>query len=66
MNDYSKRETNLVYDGRYPEEKNEITIAGILAERIGKKINDTVTVTVGDKEKHLMLLDYQMVHQREE
>lgn len=51
MNDYSKRETNLVYDGRYPNEKNEITLAGILAERIGKKINDTVTVTVGDKEK---------------
>ena len=51
MNDYSKRETNLVYDGRYPEEKNEITLAGILAERIGKTINDTVTVTVGDKEK---------------
>lgn len=48
MDDYNKRETNLVYEGRYPENKNEISLAGILAERLEKTIGDTVTLGFGD------------------
>lgn len=51
MEDYSKRETVLVYKGRYPEKKNEITLAGILAERLHKSIGDKVMVSFGDQEK---------------
>ncbi|MDF2566789.1 MAG: hypothetical protein K0R90_245 [Oscillospiraceae bacterium] len=51
MDDYSKRETVLVYEGRYPKAKNEITLAGVLSERLGKTINDTVTVRFGDKQE---------------
>lgn len=51
MEDYDKKESILVYEGRYPIEKNEITLAGVLAERLNKKVNDKVTVRFGDKEE---------------
>jgi len=51
MEDYSTKETVLVYEGHYPEQKNEITLAGILAERLEKTIGDTVTVGFGNKEE---------------
>lgn len=51
MEDYSKKESILVYNGRYPESKNEITLAGVLAERLNKKVNDEVTVQVDDHEE---------------
>jgi putative ABC transport system permease protein len=44
MSDYSSKESQLVYDGHYPEKSGEIVLAGILAERINKKVGDTVTV----------------------
>lgn len=51
MDDYSKRETMLVYEGRYPKSKNEITLAGVLAERLDKTINDTVIIRFGNKQE---------------
>lgn len=51
MDDYSSKESMLVYEGRYPSAKNEITLAGILAQRLHKAIHDTVTVRYGDKEE---------------
>lgn len=51
MDDYAKKETKLVYEGRYPENKYEITLAGILAERLKKTIGDTVTVGFGENEE---------------
>lgn len=51
MDDYGERETILVYEGRYPNVKNEIALAGILAKRLNKSINDTVTVSFGGKEE---------------
>jgi len=47
MEDYSEKETIHTYDGRYPEAAFEIALAGVLAERIGKKVGDAVTVSVG-------------------
>lgn len=51
MEDYSKKETLLVYQGHYPKQKNEITLAGILAERLDKTVGDTVTVALGSHEE---------------
>ena len=48
MEDYSQRETDTVYEGRYPIHGNEIALAGHLAEMLGKTIGDTVTVKMGD------------------
>ena len=56
MDDYDKKETNLVYEGRYPENKNEISLAGILAERLEKTIGDTVTVGSGEKEEQFKVV----------
>jgi putative ABC transport system permease protein len=56
MDDYDKKETKLVYEGRYPENDNEITLAGILAERLDKTIGDTVTVGFGDKEEQFTVV----------
>ena len=49
MDDYAEKETRLVYDGHYPEKSGEIVLAGILSQRIEKKIGDTVKIQVGDK-----------------
>ena len=51
MQDYDEKETRLVYEGRYPENKNEIVLAGILSERLEKTVGDTVKVGFGDKEE---------------
>jgi putative ABC transport system permease protein len=51
MDDYSKKESVLVYEGRYPENRNEITLAGILAERLHKTIDDDVTIGFGDRQE---------------
>ncbi|BCN29175.1 ABC transporter permease [Anaeromicropila herbilytica] len=56
MDSYDKKETKLVYEGRYPKNKNEITLAGILAERLEKTVGDTVTVHVGEKEEQFKVV----------
>lgn len=56
MDDYDKKETKLVYEGRYPENKNEITLAGILAKRLGKTIGDTVIVGFGENEEQFKVV----------
>lgn len=44
MSDYSEKETNTVYKGRYPIHDNEIAIAGVFSTMIDKTIGDTVMV----------------------
>lgn len=44
MSDYSTKETNSVYKGRYPIHDNEIAIAGAFSSMINKTIGDTVMV----------------------
>jgi putative ABC transport system permease protein len=56
MEDYDKKETKLVYEGRYPENENEIVLAGILAERLEKTIDDTVNVRFGEKEEQFKVV----------
>lgn len=56
MDDYHKKETKLVYEGRYPEDNNEITLAGILAQRLEKTIGDTVLVSYGEIEEQFKVV----------
>ncbi len=56
MDDYDKKETRLVYEGRYPKDKNEITLAGILAGRLEKTVGDTVKVRFGEKEEQFKVV----------
>lgn len=51
MDDYSQKESMLVYEGHYPQSSHEITLAGILAERLHKTIDDTVTVSFGEQKE---------------
>ncbi|HZK34858.1 MAG TPA: FtsX-like permease family protein [Bacillota bacterium] len=55
MDDYSTKETNSVYEGRYPLHSNEIVIAGHFADMIDKTIGDRVTVKVGDTEDNYLI-----------
>ena len=55
MEDYSSKETNSVYQGRYPLHSNEIVLAGHLAEMIEKKIGDSVTVKIGDTQADFII-----------
>jgi putative ABC transport system permease protein len=56
MDNYDRKETKLVYEGRYPENKNEISLAGILAKRLDKTIGDTVTVRYGENEEQFKVV----------
>lgn len=42
--DYSKLETENVYEGRFPAYENEIVLTGTIAKELGKKIGDFVTM----------------------
>ena len=56
MDDYKNRESNLVYEGRYPANNKEITLAGVLAERLDKVVGDTVLVRYGEKEEQFKVV----------
>jgi putative ABC transport system permease protein len=55
MADYSAKETNTVYSGRYPLHSNEIVIAGHLADKVRKHIGDLVTVQAGGKQTERLI-----------
>lgn len=55
MKDYSQKETNTVYEGRYPLHSNEIAISGYLADMLDKKVGDTVTLTIGNEKSKYMI-----------
>ena len=48
MESYDGKESRLVYEGHYPESSKEVALAGILAERLEKKVGDTIRITVND------------------
>lgn len=55
MEDYASKETNTVYEGRYPLHDNEIVLAGTFATMIQKSIGDNVTVGFGDKQTEFIV-----------
>lgn len=58
MDDYTKKETNTVYEGRYPLHSNEVVIAGHLASMIQKKLGDSVTLEIGDKQAKFIITGF--------
>ncbi|MFD1174850.1 ABC transporter permease [Paenibacillus puldeungensis] len=47
MEDYSAKETNTVYKGRYPLHSNEVVLAGRVADMLDKKVGDRVAIKTG-------------------
>jgi putative ABC transport system permease protein len=58
MDDYSKKETNTVYAGRYPRHSNEVVIAGHLADMMQKKLGDSVALKIGDKKANFVITGF--------
>ena len=48
MESYDGKESRLAYEGHYPESSKEVALAGILAERLEKKVGDTIRITAND------------------
>ncbi|WNS40724.1 ABC transporter permease [Paenibacillus sp. MMS20-IR301] len=55
MNDYAAKETNTVYEGRYPRHSNEIVLAGQLAELLHKTTGDRVMLEAGTKQAEYLI-----------
>lgn len=55
MNDYTKKETNTVYEGRYPLHSNEIVLSGELAQMLEKNIGDNVILSFGEREAQFIV-----------
>lgn len=55
MEDYSQKETDKVYRGRYPIHSNEIVLSGNKAGMLGKTIGDSVLLRVGERENKFII-----------
>ena len=58
MDDYSKKETSTVYDGRYPRHDNEVAMAGVVAKTMNKKIGDTLTLKIGNRQQDYLITGF--------
>lgn len=56
IDNYDEKETRTVYEGRYPQSNNEITLAGKVAERLGKSVGDVVSLRYGDNEEQFTVV----------
>lgn len=45
--DYTKVRTISCYEGSFPQNEDEVVITGVLAEKLGKKVGDTVDINQG-------------------
>ena len=55
MNDYSQKETNTIYEGRYPRHDNEVAMSGIMLKTFNKKIGDTITLKIGSGQADFLI-----------
>lgn len=55
MDDYSRKEADTVYQGRYPLHSNKIVLAGHLANMIKKTIGDNVTLKIGGVQAQFLI-----------
>ena len=55
MDDYSKKETNTIYEGRYPRHDNEVAMSGIMLKTFNKKIGDTITLKMGSGQADFLI-----------
>lgn len=58
MDDYSKKETNTVYEGRYPLHSNEVVVSGYLAKTLNKSIGDSITLKIDDRQAEYIITGY--------
>lgn len=58
MEDYSRKETDTIYEGRYPIHSNEIVLAGHLADMLGKGIGDNVSLMMGNTEARFIVTGF--------
>ncbi len=58
MDDFSKKEINTVYQGRYPLHSNEVVISGYLAKMMDKRIGDNVKLKVNEKEAEFIITGF--------
>ncbi len=56
MDDFFLKETKKVYKGHYPDEVGQIAIAGYLADRLNKKIGDSVLCRVGENSLEFVIV----------
>lgn len=56
--DFAKLDVNTIYEGRFPKYDNEIAITGGFAERLNKKIGDTIQVAVGDTSRPFLITGF--------
>lgn len=55
MDDFSGKETNTIYEGRYPRHDNEVAMAGVLVKTMNKKMGDTITLKIGSKQAEFII-----------
>ncbi len=55
MDDFSGKETNTIYEGRYPRHDNEVAMAGVLVKTMNKKMGDTITLKIGSKQADFII-----------
>jgi len=58
MDDYSKKETNTVYEGRYPLHSNEVVVSGYLAKMLNKSIGDSIMLKIDDRQAEYIITGY--------
>lgn len=58
MDDYSQKETNTVYEGRYPLHSNEAAVSGYLAKKLNKVIGDSITLNVDDRQAEYIITGF--------
>lgn len=55
MDDFSQKETDTIYTGRYPLHSNEIALSGHEAALMHKSIGDTVTLKAGNSQADYLI-----------
>ena len=55
MDDFKSKETNTIYEGRYPNHHNEIAINGYLAQIINKEIGDIIDISYGENSEEYII-----------
>lgn len=53
--DFSRLDTELCFEGRYPEHENEIALGGSGAGELGKKVGDEITFKLGEEERNYLI-----------
>jgi putative ABC transport system permease protein len=56
--DFDELEGFALYEGRYPQISNEAAIGGVPAEKLGKRIGDTIRVSFGNNEEEYIITGF--------